>query len=134
MKYYFYLGRCKGIGVITLTRILICRSHDGFKEEANGLLVPTNDKYADQKRVFNDLGMGVLDNAWNGKFNSRNKFILFPFSLKQKLRSKFIPVFFIQEVGLSLPVLFKHFEYFDGRAVVQLITCSCRQSLNINPF
>ena len=110
MKYYFYLGRCKGIGVITLTRIIICRSHDGFKEEANGLLVPTNDKYADQKRVFNDLGMGVLDNAWNGKFNSRNKFILFPFSLKQKLISKFIPVFFIQEVGLSLPVLFKHFE------------------------
>jgi hypothetical protein len=30
---------------------------------------PENAKYADQKRVFNDLGAGILKNAWNG-FNA----------------------------------------------------------------
>uniref|UniRef100_A0A1I8IKH8 Kinesin-like protein 6 n=1 Tax=Macrostomum lignano TaxID=282301 RepID=A0A1I8IKH8_9PLAT len=41
-------------------------SHDGFKEKTNGYLEPANSKYADQKRVFDDLGRGVLDNAWKG--------------------------------------------------------------------
>ncbi|XP_072032274.1 LOW QUALITY PROTEIN: kinesin-like protein KIF28P [Amphiura filiformis] len=44
-------------------------SHDGFKEEGNGMLVPTETKYADQSTVFKDLGQGVLDNAWSG-YNS----------------------------------------------------------------
>jgi kinesin family protein 1 len=41
-------------------------SHDGFKTEANGYFSPANDKYADQKKVFADLGVGILKNAWEG--------------------------------------------------------------------
>uniref|UniRef100_A0A8R1YT96 Kinesin-like protein n=1 Tax=Pristionchus pacificus TaxID=54126 RepID=A0A8R1YT96_PRIPA len=41
-------------------------SHDGFKEESNGYSAPADSKYADQRKVFNDLGKGVLDNAWAG--------------------------------------------------------------------
>ncbi|CAJ0578682.1 unnamed protein product, partial [Mesorhabditis spiculigera] len=41
-------------------------SHDGFKTESSGYLAPADPKYADQKKVFNDLGKGVLDNAWKG--------------------------------------------------------------------
>ncbi|XP_064648285.1 kinesin-like protein KIF28P isoform X2 [Lineus longissimus] len=41
-------------------------SHDGFKEDANGYLQPTAAKYCDQHKVFQDLGIGVLDNAWKG--------------------------------------------------------------------
>ena len=46
------------------------RSHDGFQEEPNGYLkpVPGSDKYADQRRVFDDLGAGVLKNAFEGVF------------------------------------------------------------------
>jgi kinesin family member 13 len=44
-------------------------SHDGFAEDpATGMLkksTPTS-IYADQQTVFNDLGVEVLDNAWNG--------------------------------------------------------------------
>ncbi|XP_056000812.1 kinesin-like protein KIF28P isoform X2 [Ostrea edulis] len=41
-------------------------SHDEFKEDSNGYLQPTGSKYADQRKVFDDLGQGVLDNAWKG--------------------------------------------------------------------
>ncbi|XP_022088583.1 kinesin-like protein KIF28P [Acanthaster planci] len=41
-------------------------SHNGFQENEDGLNVPTDDHYADQRIVFNDLGRGVLDNAWQG--------------------------------------------------------------------
>ncbi|CAI5444067.1 unnamed protein product [Caenorhabditis angaria] len=41
-------------------------SHDGFEEQKNGYFSPTNAHYADQKRVFEDLGRGVLANAWAG--------------------------------------------------------------------
>ncbi|CAD5220541.1 unnamed protein product [Bursaphelenchus xylophilus] len=41
-------------------------SHDGYKTEKNGYFSPANEKYADQKKVFDDLGKGVLDNAWKG--------------------------------------------------------------------
>ncbi|CAH1788618.1 unnamed protein product [Owenia fusiformis] len=41
-------------------------SHEGFKSNADGYLEPTDSKYADQKKVFADLGQGVLDNAWGG--------------------------------------------------------------------
>ena len=40
-----------------------------MKELENGLLVPENPKYADQRTVFNDLGQGVLDNAVQGITN-----------------------------------------------------------------
>ncbi|GFR94491.1 kinesin-like protein [Elysia marginata] len=41
-------------------------SHDGYTEGADGYLSPKSPKYADQKKVFDDLGRGVLDNAWKG--------------------------------------------------------------------
>nr|XP_039265473.1 kinesin-like protein KIF28P isoform X1 [Styela clava] len=40
-------------------------SHDGFHDD-DGVLVADNDKYATQRRVFEDLGQGVLDNAFEG--------------------------------------------------------------------
>ncbi|VDO30787.1 unnamed protein product [Haemonchus placei] len=41
-------------------------SHDGFKTEKNGYFSPEDSRYADQKRVFEDLGKGILENAWAG--------------------------------------------------------------------
>jgi len=41
-------------------------SHDEFKERDDGYNEPLGEKYADQTRVFADLGQGVLDNAWQG--------------------------------------------------------------------
>ncbi|XP_011668890.1 kinesin-like protein KIF28P isoform X2 [Strongylocentrotus purpuratus] len=46
-------------------------SHDGYTVPAtdDGYLEASNKKYCDQKRVFEDLGRGVLANAWQG-YNS----------------------------------------------------------------
>ncbi|XP_059144638.1 kinesin-like protein KIF28P isoform X3 [Physella acuta] len=49
-------------------------SHDGCKEMPDGTFVPDTShpngkKFADQKKVYQDLGEGVLKNAWDG-FNS----------------------------------------------------------------
>ncbi|XP_013411854.1 kinesin-like protein KIF28P [Lingula anatina] len=41
-------------------------SHDGFKEEKDGYFSPATAKYSDQTKVFNDLGRGMLTNAWEG--------------------------------------------------------------------
>lgn len=41
------------------------RSHDGF-EDVDGVLEARNDKYATQRKVFDNLGQGVLDNAFEG--------------------------------------------------------------------
>lgn len=44
-------------------------SHDGFKEDPEtGVSLKENPGsiYADQQDVFNDIGIGVLDNAWEG--------------------------------------------------------------------
>eukprot|EP01017_Pseudomicrothorax_dubius_P020674 TRINITY_DN22464_c0_g1_i3.p1 TRINITY_DN22464_c0_g1~~TRINITY_DN22464_c0_g1_i3.p1 ORF type:complete len:323 (+),score=88.67 TRINITY_DN22464_c0_g1_i3:37-1005(+) len=41
-------------------------SHDEFEVLEDGLTVPTSDKYADQKRVYDAVGREVLDNAWQG--------------------------------------------------------------------
>ncbi|CAH8572507.1 unnamed protein product [Schistosoma turkestanicum] len=43
-------------------------SHDGFKTEAGGVLVPDgkNSTYISQQRVFDDLGRGLLENAFGG--------------------------------------------------------------------
>ena len=46
---------------------LSSRSHDGFQEDETGYLRPAADKYADQRKVFDDLGGGVLKNAIEGK-------------------------------------------------------------------
>ncbi|KAK7012042.1 Kinesin-like protein kif28p [Biomphalaria glabrata] len=40
-------------------------SHDGYTEK-DGYFAPNDNRYADQKKVFNELGKGVLDNAWKG--------------------------------------------------------------------
>ncbi|XP_046843384.1 kinesin-like protein KIF28P isoform X2 [Xenia sp. Carnegie-2017] len=39
-------------------------SHDGYEVNSEGLCVPTDAKYADQRTVFDDLGQGVLNNAF----------------------------------------------------------------------
>jgi len=49
-------------------------SHDGFKEGEGGYLEVDKShknakKYADQNKVFDDLGKGILKNAWEG-FNT----------------------------------------------------------------
>ena len=56
----------------TFLRFNNSRSHDGFQEDGNGYLVAANDKYADQRKVFNDLGAGVLKNAFEGNCNQTN--------------------------------------------------------------
>ncbi|KAL5254991.1 hypothetical protein ACHWQZ_G014439 [Mnemiopsis leidyi] len=40
-------------------------SYDGF-DDVDGYLTPSNDHYADQKKVFDDVGVGIRDNSWNG--------------------------------------------------------------------
>lgn len=46
-------------------------SFDGFKVESNGYLAPDGpkSKYCDQKKVYDDLGVGILNNAFEG-YNS----------------------------------------------------------------
>ena len=42
-------------------------SHDGFRVLDNGYFAPApGSHYADQHRLFNDLGQQVLANAWAG--------------------------------------------------------------------
>ena len=42
-------------------------SFDGYKVEADGYFSPEEgSKYADQKKLFDDLGVGILNNAFNG--------------------------------------------------------------------
>ena len=41
-------------------------SHDGYTEDAGGVFKPSSAEYADQQRVFEDLGQGVLKNAFLG--------------------------------------------------------------------
>ncbi|XP_060555492.1 kinesin-like protein KIF28P [Ruditapes philippinarum] len=49
-------------------------SHDGCKDDGSGYFAPDTShsngkKFADQQKVFNELGVGVLKNAWEG-YNS----------------------------------------------------------------
>lgn len=47
----------------------VCRSHDGYVEQKNGFLEASpGSRYASQRTVFNDLGRGVLENAFEGKY------------------------------------------------------------------
>ena len=41
-------------------------SHDGFRTLEDGYMEPEDDKYADQKIVFDTVGKQILDNAWLG--------------------------------------------------------------------
>ena len=43
------------------------QSHDGFELDDEGISVPAaGSNYASQRMVFNDLGQGVLNNAFEG--------------------------------------------------------------------
>lgn len=46
-------------------------SHDGFKVNEEGVSVPDgpDSKYVSQNKVFEDIGIDVLNNAWQG-FNT----------------------------------------------------------------
>ncbi|XP_067844541.1 kinesin-like protein KIF28 [Heptranchias perlo] len=52
----------------TFTFDLSYWSHSGFIKNEEGILIPDGptSRYADQRRVFGDLGQGVLNNAWKG--------------------------------------------------------------------
>lgn len=39
-------------------------SHDKYIVDAQGVYQPIDDKYADQKRVYNLIGTDILTNAW----------------------------------------------------------------------
>jgi len=41
-------------------------SHDGYRVLEDGYMEPDDDKYADQKIVFDTVGKQILDNAWQG--------------------------------------------------------------------
>ena len=62
----FYVCSINCVCTILFTRRFFPRSHDGYEVNAEGLCVPTNPKYADQRNVFDDLGQGVLNNAFKG--------------------------------------------------------------------
>ena len=55
--------------IIIIIIIIIAgqRSHDGYVTKADGTLVADqNSRYASQMTVFDDLGKGVLNNAFQG--------------------------------------------------------------------
>jgi hypothetical protein len=39
-------------------------SHDRFEVDAEGVLQPIDSKYADQIKVYNEIGADILVNAW----------------------------------------------------------------------
>jgi len=41
-------------------------SHDGFKVNDDGYSDPIDDRYADQRKVYDAVGKEILDNAWIG--------------------------------------------------------------------
>ena len=46
-------------------------SHDGFDVDDEGVSIPSaGSNYASQRMVFNDLGQGVLNNAFEGNYKT----------------------------------------------------------------
>ncbi len=41
-------------------------SFDGFEKKEDGYFAPLDNKYADQKYVYDKLGEEILNNAWEG--------------------------------------------------------------------
>jgi hypothetical protein len=39
-------------------------SHDRFEIDDEGVFQPIDTKYADQKKVYNEIGADILINAW----------------------------------------------------------------------
>ena len=58
-------------------------SHDGFEVDQNGYSRPTNDKYADQTKVYQLIGSSILVNAWY-HFSHLGKAIIAASSLTDK--------------------------------------------------
>lgn len=64
--------------------LCLFRSHDGFQEKSDGVLEPAGgSSYASQRRVFEDLGQGVLDNAFEGNKSLQVKSFTFYMINKQ---------------------------------------------------
>jgi hypothetical protein len=70
-------------------------SHSGFQVEQNGycapdLTAPDGSKYADQKKVFSDLGTSILSNAWSG-YNARqdNSRVIVEYLVFKKISKQF---------------------------------------------
>ena len=69
MLYIILIGWL-GCKTSTQTNTFFDRSHDGFETRSDGILEPkAGSKYASQRIVFDNLGQGVLDNAFEGKIN-----------------------------------------------------------------
>ena len=45
-------------------------SHDGFEVDEEGYNRPIGDKYADQKKVYTEIGSSILVNAWYLSFDA----------------------------------------------------------------
>ena len=57
-----------GVEPRTFTFDYSYQSHDGFEVDDDGVSIPApGSNYASQRMVFNDLGQGVLNNAFEGK-------------------------------------------------------------------
>ncbi len=41
-------------------------SHDDFTTDEEGYFVPDSERYADQQKVFNKVGLEIIENAWQG--------------------------------------------------------------------
>jgi len=39
-------------------------SHDKFLVNPEGVYLPIDDKYSDQKKVYKEIGTEILSNAW----------------------------------------------------------------------
>lgn len=44
-------------------------SHDGFRVDEEGYSHPIDDKYADQKKVYDLIGSSILTNAWYSRMH-----------------------------------------------------------------
>ncbi|XP_038077973.1 kinesin-like protein KIF28P isoform X3 [Patiria miniata] len=88
-------------------------SHDGFTEQPDGiLLADPGSSYASQQNVFNDLGQGVLDNAFQG-FNCS----LFAYGQTGSGKSYSMVGYGNNKgiVPITCDVLFKTIEASDGK-------------------
>ena len=68
-----YLGNlCTGVEPKMFTFDYSYWSHDGFDVDDEGVSIPSaGSNYASQRMVFNDLGQGVLNNAFEGNYKTK---------------------------------------------------------------
>lgn len=71
-KEFLSFGKYNLLPISDIFMLCLFRSHDGFQEKSDGVLEPAGgSSYASQRRVFEDLGQGVLDNAFEGNKSFR---------------------------------------------------------------